>query len=40
MCEMKAKTEKRAFLFGFFALLLCGIGDWLIGYDLPGGASR
>ena len=37
MCEMKAKTEKRAFLFGFFALLLCGIGDWLIGYDPPGG---
>ena len=37
MCEMKAKTEKRAFLFGFAALFLCGIGDWLIGYDPPGG---
>ena len=37
MCEMKAKTEKRALLFGFAALFLCGIGDWLIGYDPPGG---
>ena len=37
MCEMKAKIEKRAFLFGFIALFLCGIGDWLIGYDPPGG---
>ena len=37
MCEMKAKTEKRALLFGFTALFLCGIGDWLIGYDPPGG---
>ena len=37
MCEIKAATENRAFLFGFFALLLCGIGDWLIGYDPPGG---
>ena len=34
---MKAKTEKRALLFGFAALFLCGIGDWLIGYDSPGG---
>ena len=37
MCEMKAKTRKKALLFGFFALFLCGIGDWLIGYDPPGG---
>ena len=37
MCEMKATPEKRAFLFGFAALFLCGIGDWLIGYDPPGG---
>lgn len=28
---------KKAFLFGFAALFLCGIGDWLIGYDPPGG---
>ncbi len=28
---------KQSFLFGFAALFLCGIGDWLIGYDPPGG---
>lgn len=37
MCEMKAVTRKKALLFGFAALFLCGIGDWLIGYDPPGG---
>jgi len=31
------KSYKKAFLFGFVALLLCGIGDWLIGYEPPGG---
>lgn len=30
---------KKSFLFGFAALFLCGIGDWLIGYDPPGGES-
>lgn len=29
-------TRKKALLFGFAALFLCGIGDWLIGYDPPG----
>ncbi len=32
-------TRKKALLFGFAALFLCGIGDWLIGYDPPGGES-
>ncbi len=32
-------TRKKALLFGFTALFLCGIGDWLIGYDPPGGES-
>ena len=30
---------KKSLLFGFAALFLCGIGDWLIGYDPPGGES-
>ena len=34
---MKKEIWKRSFLFGFAALFLCGIGDWLIGYDPPGG---
>ncbi len=29
--------RKKNLLFGFAALFLCGIGDWLIGYDPPGG---
>ena len=37
MCEAKTMTRKKALLFGFAALFLCGIGDWLIGYDPPGG---
>lgn len=28
---------KRSFIFGFIALFLCGIGDWLIGYEPSGG---
>lgn len=28
---------KRIFIFGFIALFLCGIGDWLIGYEPKGG---
>lgn len=37
MCESKTMTRNKALPFGFFALFLCGIGDWLIGYDPPGG---
>ena len=36
---MTLKKWKKSFLFGFAALFLCGIGDWLIGYDPPGGES-
>ena len=28
---------KKSFIFGFIALFLCGIGDWLIGYEPKGG---
>jgi hypothetical protein len=28
---------KKYFLFGFVALILCGVGDWLIGYEPAGG---
>ncbi len=37
MCESNTMTRKKALLFGFAALFLCGVGDWLIGYDPPGG---
>lgn len=33
----KTISRKKAFLFGFAALFLCGIGDWLIGYEPQGG---
>ena len=33
----RINQRKKALLFGFAALFLCGIGDWLIGYDPPGG---
>ena len=33
---MNAKS-KRIFYFGFLSLLLCGVGDWLIGYEPQGG---
>ena len=33
----KSKRWKKSFLFGFVALFLCGIGDWLMGYEPPGG---
>ena len=33
---MNAKS-KRIFYFGFISLLLCGGGDWLIGYEPQGG---
>jgi len=29
--------SKKIFIFGFVALLLCGVGDWLIGYEPAGG---
>lgn len=31
------KTWGNVLIFGFVALFLCGIGDWLIGYDPQGG---
>lgn len=31
------KSRKRALIFGFLTLFLCGIGDWLIGYYPQGG---
>ena len=34
---MEKRRWKQSFLFGFSALFLCGIGDWLIGYEPPGG---
>ena len=30
-------SKKSAFIFGFISLLLCGVGDWLIGYEPEGG---
>lgn len=31
------KKLKSAYIFGFIALLICGVGDWLIGYEPEGG---
>ncbi|MCM1268214.1 MAG: hypothetical protein NC302_09950 [Bacteroidales bacterium] len=31
------KNWRNALLFGFITLFLCGIGDWLIGYEPQGG---
>ena len=28
---------KKRFIFGFIAIFLCGVGDWLIGYEPQGG---
>ncbi len=33
----RCRRWKKCFVFGFVTLFLCGIGDWLIGYDPPGG---
>ena len=33
---MNVKSN-RIFIFGFISLLLCGVGDWLIGYEPRGG---
>jgi len=30
-------SKKSAFIFGFITLLLCGVGDWLLGYEPEGG---
>ncbi len=35
--ELVRKRSKKIFIFGFVALLLCGVGDWLIGYEPDGG---
>ena len=34
---MKREKQKKILIFGFIALFLCGIGDWLIGYEPQGG---
>ena len=33
----KKKKLEAVFIFGFISLLLCGVGDWLIGYEPEGG---
>ena len=35
--DTKTVRLKNSFVFGFIALLLCGVGDWLIGYEPKGG---
>ena len=37
MVVNKKDRWKRCFVFGFAALFLCGVGDWLIGYEPQGG---
>jgi hypothetical protein len=33
------ERKKNALIFGFVGLFLCGIGDWLIGYEPCGGQA-
>ncbi len=33
----KTNRWKKIFIFGFLTLFLCGVGDWLIGYEPQGG---
>ncbi len=35
--KSKQKKLEGSFIFGFIALFLCGVGDWLIGYEPEGG---
>lgn len=35
--KSKQKKLEASFIFGFVSLLLCGVGDWLIGYEPEGG---
>ena len=35
--DNKKKKLEAVFIFGFISLLLCGVGDWLIGYEPEGG---
>lgn len=35
--ETKKKKLEAVFIFGFISLFLCGVGDWLIGYEPEGG---
>jgi len=35
--NVQNKKLESAFIFGFISLLLCGVGDWLIGYEPEGG---
>ena len=37
--DTKNVRLKRSLLFGFISLLLCGVGDWLLGYEPKGGES-
>ena len=37
MRMQNANIWRRSLLFGFVTLFLCGIGDWLIGYEPSGG---
>jgi hypothetical protein len=36
---MKDARYKKVFIFGFIALILCGVGDWLLGYEPQGGEA-
>ena len=37
MMAEQSRKWKRSLVFGFVVLFLCGIGDWLIGYEPQGG---
>lgn len=37
IADSRQKKLEGAFIFGFITLLLCGVGDWLIGYEPEGG---
>lgn len=37
MTAAESRKWKRSLVFGFVALFLCGVGDWLIGYEPQGG---
>ena len=37
--DTKTLRLKRSFIFGFVSLLLCGVGDWLLGYEPKGGEA-
>ena len=37
IADSRQKKLEGAFIFGFITLLLCGVGDWLIGYEPESG---